>query len=324
MPKTVPGTTDPGHGQAGVQSSLVPPDYLYWLLRSPAYRDYCRARAIGTTNLSLSRDDFLAFPVPLPLPRHMTLAQILGALDDKIELNRRMSETLEATARALFKSWFVDADPIRSVERPGESHTGTFLDVARLLSGGTPKTDRADYWDGEILWASAKDVSQCRGSFLVDTERKITRSGLAESHTQMVPALGSVVVARGATTGRLALLGEAMAMNQTCYALESRDGTPLWLYLQLDHSMGDLTQAAHGSVFDTITTATFAAFRFRLPSEASRRAFEDRVAPILGRARACAHEVRTLAAIRDALLPKLISGQLRLREADAAMAVAVP
>ena len=92
----------------------VPLDYLYWLLRTPQYRSYCRARATGTTNLGLARDDFLAFPAPEPTPVQLKLAHILGTLDDKIELNRRMNETLEAMARALFKSWFVDFDPVRA------------------------------------------------------------------------------------------------------------------------------------------------------------------------------------------------------------------
>jgi type I restriction enzyme S subunit len=92
----------------------VPSRYIYWLLRTPIYREYCRAHSIGTTNLSLAREDFLAFPVPRPKARELTLVETLNALDDKIELNRRMSVTLEAMVRTLFQSWFVDFDPIRA------------------------------------------------------------------------------------------------------------------------------------------------------------------------------------------------------------------
>ena len=92
----------------------VPLDYLYWLLRTPQYRSYCRSHATGTTNLGLAREDFLAFPVPDPNPMQVRIVETLGALDDKIELNRRMSETLEEMARALFRSWFVDFDPVRA------------------------------------------------------------------------------------------------------------------------------------------------------------------------------------------------------------------
>ena len=92
----------------------VPLDYLYWLLRTPQYRGYCRSHATGTTNLGLSREDFLSFPAPEPSATQLTITKALCALDDKIRLNRRMSDVLEAIARALFKSWFVDFDPVRA------------------------------------------------------------------------------------------------------------------------------------------------------------------------------------------------------------------
>lgn len=92
----------------------IPASYVYWLLRTPRYREYCRAHAIGTTNLSIARDDFLAYPVARPSAQDMTLVRTLDALDDKIELNRKMNEKLEQMAQALFKSWFVDFDPVHA------------------------------------------------------------------------------------------------------------------------------------------------------------------------------------------------------------------
>ena len=106
-------------------------DYIYWLLRTPQYRAYCRAHATGTTNLGLSRDDFLAFPVPNETNERRGIVDTLTALDDKIELNRRMNETLEEIARALFKSWFVDFDPVRA-KMEGRD-TGLPPDVADLF-----------------------------------------------------------------------------------------------------------------------------------------------------------------------------------------------
>ncbi len=273
----------------------------------------------GSTMPKLTQGNLHRIPVIAPpLAEQRRIAEILGALDDKIELNRRMGETLEATGRALFKSWFVDFDSDRAESRL-DSRVGSLLDVADLLSGGTPRTDQAEYWGGDIRWASAKDISQCSGPFLVDTERHITPRGLAESPTQMIPALSSVVVARGATTGRLAMLGESMAMNQTCYALTSRGSAPFWLYLQLRQVMGHLVHSAHGSVFDTITTRTFASAMFPLPPESRRRAFDELVAPLLRRVLGCSREIRTLSEIRDALLPRLISGELRPADAERAV-----
>src|SRR5699024_8260387 len=92
----------------------VPTDYVYWLLRTPQYRSYCRAHATGTTTLGLSRNDFLAYPVPGITPNRKLLVDTLNALDDKIELNRRMNQTLEAMAEAIFKSWFIDFDRVHA------------------------------------------------------------------------------------------------------------------------------------------------------------------------------------------------------------------
>ena len=92
----------------------VPLHYIHWLLRAPQYRHYCRACATGTTNLGLPREDFLAYPVPDLTPTRRCVVDVLNALEDKIELNRRMNEALEAMARALFKSWFVDFEPVRA------------------------------------------------------------------------------------------------------------------------------------------------------------------------------------------------------------------
>jgi type I restriction enzyme S subunit len=291
----------------------------------------------------LNSDELKALDVVLPPePEQRAIAHILGTLDDKIELNRRMNETLEAMARALFKSWFVDFDPVRAKaegrdpglpqpladlfqdsfedselgEIPEGWRVGPILETARLLSGGTPKTERAEYWGGGIPWASAKDVSQCRDSFLVETERKITEQGLKESTTQLISALCSAVVARGATTGRMVMLGEAMAMNQTCYALETSAGTPFALYCQLRQEIDHLVHAAHGSVFDTITTSTFATSKVILPPQPVLLEFEARVDPLFRRILAGIEASRALTALRDTLLPKLISGELRVKDTD--------
>ncbi len=322
--------------------SDVPLEYLHWLLRTPQYRTYCRSRATGTTNLGLAREDLLAFPAPEPTRVQCRIVSTLDALDDKIELNRRMNETLEAMARALFKSWFADFDPVRAKaegrdpglprevadlfpnrfvdsefgEIPEGWETGSLLTQAKLLSGGTPKTDRDEYWNGQIPWASAKDVSQCREAFLIVTERTITGAGLDESATQLIPALSTVVVARGATTGRMVLFGREIAMNQTCYALVSSTDSPFALYCHLRHRIDELVHGAHGSVFDTVTTSTFSNSRSLLPPPLLLRAFDRIVAPMFGRILGNTWESRTLAALRDTLLPKLISGELRVKDAE--------
>src|SRR5690606_29035243 len=94
--------------------SKYPRNLLYWALRTPQYRAYCRAHATGTTNLGLWREDFLAYRLPAATKEALYLVAVLDALDEKIELNRKQNETLEAMARALFKAWFVDFEPVRA------------------------------------------------------------------------------------------------------------------------------------------------------------------------------------------------------------------
>ena len=344
----VPGGVEFALGQNLVllraDGAHVHPPFLRWLARGPEWwAQVSQFLNVGAVFDSLRCADVPKFELPIPpLPEQRAIANVLGTLDDKIELNRRMSETLEAMARALFKSWFVGFDPVRAKaegrdpglpehlaalfpdrfeeselgEIPAGWRVGPILEHAELLSGGTPRTARADYWGGGVPWASAKDVSQCGESVLLATERTITEVGLRESATQLIPKLATVVVARGATTGRMVLFGREMAMNQTCYALVSKFGAPLALHCQFGCVVRELVHAAHGSVFDTITTRTFQNSRVILPPPRLLAVFEQRAAPLFDRVIAAIQESRTLAAIRDALLPKLVSGEIRVPDVE--------
>lgn len=322
---------------------LVDARFLLYAFLAPQFQNLLRARTIsGSTVDRIPLIEFPEFPITVPeMDEQRAIASVLTALDDKIELNRQMNKTLEDIARAIFRSWFVDFDPVRTKGSGAHSRIpievaaqfpsqlcsstislipdgweiGSLISRARLLSGGTPKTDRLGYWNGDVLWCSAKDVSQATETMLLSTERTITAQGLAESATQLIPALCTVVVARGATTGRMVLLGQEMAINQTCYALQSSIGAHLFLYCQLREEMSNLVHAAHGSIFDTITTTTFTNSLVVVPPEPLVLAFESHVRPLFDRILSNTKESRTLATLRKELLPKLISGDISLLQA---------
>jgi len=326
-------------------------DYRYVFYHLWLARTQLKSLATGAAQQNLSGALVKSLRLPFPsLPEQKRIADILGTLDDKIELNRRMNATLEGISRAIFKSWFVDFDPVRQKavgKQPvgmdaqtaalfpdsfGDSEigevpmgwtVGSILEQASLLSGGTPKTDEPSYWGGVISWASAKDVSQCGDSFLAITERTITEQGVENSATKILSAKTTIIVSRGATTGRMAMLADEMAMNQTCYGLYSTIDTPFALYCHAQAFVKRLVNAAHGSVFDTITTRTFETTPVLLAPSNLLSVFESSVTGLFGRVRCNILQSRTLAALRDTLLPKLLSGEIRVPEAEQAVEEAI-
>lgn len=327
--------------RARVDRAQASPQYVHYWLRSPSTREKLSREGGGTGIQNVSQGLLKMQEINLPpLEEQQEIAAILGALDDKIELNRKTAATLEEMARSLYRSWFVDFDPVwAKLEGRAPAHmdattaalfpdrfddeglpegwkASPLLDVVELLSGGTPKTSVSEFWDGQIKWASAKDVSQCGQTFLLDTERKITKAGLDRSSTKIVPRFSTVVVARGATTGRACMFGEDIAMNQTCYALKSRDDLPFFANCLFMTEVLGITLAAHGSVFDTITTKTLQASTVVTPPVELARSFEAIVSPMFMKNLELSKENQTLANLRDTLLPRLMSGELRVGDAQ--------
>lgn len=317
--------------------------FLHQCLESKVVKRQIEESAVGSTQKTISLKSINALRIPLPPETERdAIASILGALDDKIELNRRMNATLESLARAIFKSWFVDFDPVKinAGQMPASSaiptthdpkvldlfpstfqdselgpipagwEVGPVLEQADLLSGGTPKTKVDEYWHGGIPWASAKDVSQCGEAFLIQTEKTISALGLEKSSTKMIDKYSTVVVSRGATTGRLTMFGDDIAMNQTCYALRSKNETPFFLYCHARNFIERLVDSAHGSVFDTITTSTFKITDVMLPTKSVAEEYDRVVEPIFSRILSNLLESEMLGRNRDMLLPQLLSGEL--------------
>jgi type I restriction enzyme S subunit len=252
-----------------------------------------------------------------------------------------MNETLEAMARAIFKSWFVDFDPVRAKaegrdpglpkhiadlfpgrfegselgEIPAGWTVRSFAETVDILGGGTPKTSVPEYWGGDIPWYSVVDAPRDADVFVVDTEKKTTPAGVANSSTRILPQGTSIISARG-TVGRVALVGAPMAMNQSCYGLRDRASRRgYYTYFVTRNLVALLQQRVHGAVFDTITRDTLRGVSVVVPDRKLIEAFEAEIDPLLEHVLANLHQSRTLATIRDALLPRLISGELRVGEA---------
>ncbi len=316
--------------------------YLYYLFSSRAFQNKITSQAIGSSvpgfNLGQLRSTSILLP-PLPIQRQ--IAAILSAFDDKIELNRQMNRTLEAMARALFQSWFVDFDPVRAKMR-GEQPEGmdaetaalfpdelavvegrevpkgwmwvAFDSLVQILGGGTPKTSNADFWGGTIPWYSVVDVPNDGDVWVLDTSKHITEAGLANSPTKLLPVGTTIISARG-TVGKLALTAVPMTMNQSCYGLFPCDkASTYFTYLSTLHAIHELKGKVHGAVFDTITKETLSTVTSISPAPRIVAAFEqtsgDLMSQILGNLRESAY----LSTLRDALLPRLLSGEVDVSE----------
>ena len=436
--------------------------FLKFLLQSNPVQEELLSRGTGTTVVGIRQSELRKVSLTLPpLAEQKAIAAVLGALDDKIELNRRMNATLEAMARALFQSWFVDFDPARqnmdakpapcpipeaanlpageaggkwltyAIECQGgslyigqtdnlrrrwkqhvdgkgaewtkthppvalvfwETHDSLEAAVAReaklksgsgrewlkrkitertsvrlpagqagakldlpagqaggrppaaldpataalfpdsfqesslgpiphgwevcplsekiqLLSGGTPKTSEPTYWDGDNPWYSVRDAPSETDVWVIHTDKHVTKIGIANSAAQVFPEKTTIISARG-TVGKLALTAVPMAMNQSCYGVRGITGYgDYFTYYSLREATAQLQQRTHGTVFDTITTETFKTLDCIFPTPKITAAFDKLVEPLLGQIHANLHQSRTLATLRDTLLPKLLSGEL--------------
>ncbi|WP_149137650.1 restriction endonuclease subunit S [Cupriavidus campinensis] len=167
---------------------------------------------------------------------------------------------------------------------------------------------------GTIPWFSVVDAPVRSDAFVVDTQKHVTALGVENSSTKVLPEGTTIISARG-TVGRLALVGTDMAMNQSCYGLRGLAGDAFFTYFSTCRLVEALRQRAHGSVFDTITTETLAGVSLVYPPAPVIRAFENHVDATMRRMKENILQANTLASLRDTLLPRLISGQLRLPDA---------
>ncbi len=240
-----------------------------------------------------------------PLPEQRAIAEVLSSLDDKIDLLHRNNKTLEEMAETLFRQWFV-------VEAKEEWASCSLSSAIKLVGGGTPKTSISEYWDGSIPWLSGGDITNNHKGFAISAEKTITELGLDNSSAKLLPKFATVISARG-TVGKYCLLNSAMTFSQSNYGvLPVIKDTYFFTYLLLAHSVDELLTSAYGSVFDTITTATFEGVNIGLPSEKEIIDFDNRVKPIFYKIAANVIQLQTLSKTRDVLLPKLMSGQVRV------------
>ena len=256
-------------------------------------------------NINLGTFEDIVFPIP-SLLEQKSIASVLSSLDDKIDLLHRENATLEKMAETLFRQWFVE-------EAKEEWEEVSLYDAIELVGGGTPKTSIPEYWDGNINWLSGGDIASNHKNFVISSEKSISEIGLKNSSAKLLPKFSTVISARG-TVGKYCLLSESMTFSQSNYGiLPKYMDCFFFTYLLVAHSVDELQSAAYGSVFDTITTNTFKGLTITLPETNQIIQFEDTVKPYFLKILANQTQIHTLTALRDTLLPKLMSGEVRVK-----------
>ncbi len=319
------------------------------LAKIPELLDAVEAAGHGTG--VLPTDKLNSLPIPdLSLPEQRAIAATLGALDDKIELNRRMNATLEAMARALFRNWFVDFGPTRAkmalAAHDGETENtprapylspdlwslfpdcldaegkpegweaSTIGDEVRVVGGSTPSTKEPKLWDGGINWATPKDLSTLAAPVLLETSRTITKAGLAKIGSGLLP-VGALLLSSRAPIGYLAIAEVPVAINQGFIGMicDKRISNAFaWLWTL--ENMEAILAKANGSTFQEISKGNFRPLPVVVPSEPVLRAFDAIAKPLYDRIAKNERESRTLAQTRDLLLPRLMSGELQVAQAE--------
>ncbi len=346
---------------------IVYPKYLFALLRSQVTQNQILNMHVGTLIPHFKKGDFsnLYLDIPTKTDYQEFVGDVYFSFCEKIELNRRMNETLEAMAQALFKSWFVDFDPVidnalaagneipealkaRAATRQalGDARKPLPEEIRQLFpssfeyseemgwipewwivstigeqvetnGGGTPSTKDASYWEGGVhAFCTPKDMSNLTSLVLTDTERHLTDKGVNKISSGQLP-VDVLLMSSRAPIGYLAISDVPVSVNQGIIAMSPNEKYgALFLLCWTHFNMGKITDRANGSTFLEISKKNFRPIPFLIPNEELLKIFNAQAKSIYSKLLLCSKNMVELSKLRDTLLPKLLSGQIRIPDAE--------
>lgn len=311
----------------------VDPNFAFYFLRSPAYRSHIRRIVSSSTRPSANARQLTEVDFPsLDLADQKKVGDFLSVLDKKIDLNRRLSNTLAEIGQALFKRWFVDFEFPNAQGKPYKSSDGRIVedesgirphgwsveqvgDAFSVKGGTTPSTKREEYWNGDIYWATPKDLSTLEYPVLLDTERRITKKGLEQIGPGLLK-VETVLLSSRAPIGYLAVTKVPVAVNQGIIAMEPRsDLATSFMKYWVKQNLDLIKSYAGGSTFQEISKGNFKKLLVALPPREIADAYNAVAAPLEKKLEILAKESLTLIKLRDSLLPRLLSGSLEVSNA---------
>lgn len=308
--------------------NILDPIFAFYLFRTKLFKrhiDNIRKDAINQSSFALS--DLKNIELYIPTVKEQNeIANALQLLDAKIDLNRQINDNLEAMAKQLYDYWFVQFDFPNEEGKPYKASGGAMVwndklkreipegwyaenicKIGNILSGGTPSKAVDEYWNnGTIPFFGPTD---CNGSvFQIKTADHITQKGLEHCASSLFEEGIVIITARG-SIGKLVIVGTPMAMNQSCYALQSKEGEYEYLYFLTTQLIDCLKAKGSGSVFKSIIASDIEHSALCIATDNVVSDFCKKVKPMFEKLKANTIEIAELTKQRDELLPLLMNGQ---------------
>lgn len=293
----------------------------YFHTREGQYKILSNASQVGVPALARATTTFRQLEVKVPpLPVQDKIVGILSALDSKIENNNKINANLEAQAQALFKSWFVDFTPFKDqpfVDSelgpiPQGWKVGKLGDLGEIVGGSTPSKSKPEYYTTHgIAWLTPKDLSTSKAKFTSRGEIDITDEGYKSTSTKLMPR-GSVLFSSRAPIGYLTIAKNEICTNQGFKSLVPNGVGTGFVYYTLRHLTPQIENRATGSTFKEASATLMRSVETIVPPTSILNKFEELLRPILQFQEKKEEENQWLAALRDTLLPKLMSGEIKL------------
>ena len=288
-------------------------DFIYYLSISPLLRNKAIKSMVGSSGRQRVQQGVLdntEFYVP-SLPEQVEIGRTLKALDDKIANNTKINHHLEQMAKAIFKSWFVDLEPFGAV-MPDDWQEGTIADTCSVIfNGGTPRRNEPTFWEGTIPWLTSGEVRQ---AIIVKPDSCISEAGLKGSSAKWVPSLSTVVALYGATAGQVSMVATPLTTNQAITALVPKENCTYYNYLVMQNAVSQLENNAIGSAQQNISKAIVEKTACLIPADTVLAEFDKLISPFFNDWIQNLFESSYLAALRDTLLPRLMSGELSVAD----------
>ncbi|MDY0276720.1 MAG: restriction endonuclease subunit S [Acholeplasma sp.] len=303
--------------------------FLKYFLDSKAGQEGLLARAHGSVQTNIAkRQDVETLIIPeLSLAHQKSIANILSSLDDKIELNNKINKNLEELAQTLYKRWFVDFEfPNESGEQykssGGEMVESEFGlipkgwritpigDICDTVLGGTPSRKIEEYWNGDINWINSGEINHFR---IIKPSEFITKYGLNNSSTKMMPKKTTVIAITGATLGAVSLLEIDACANQSVIGILQNDQLAYtFIYPTIMNRISDIIGRQTGGAQQHINKNDVNSFRIILPDGLTLKKYHSTTDALYNEIANRVFQNDKLSQLRDELLPKLMNGEIEV------------